>query len=324
MARETLRTRPARRGRHGLTLPEVFVLFVIGVFLIALLLPTLHSGHGSARPTLCASRLSMMVKSMFLYAEDFNQTPPFILRDAVNDSPMANGGENRLKETWLAPAQTMKQIYLGREDEWPDEIKATLPKRGTLFGYTRFESLYRCPEFEHVTDPNKRQGTFNFTRSIMARKANLEKPGQFDGEILRPDRIHAPDALPMMIDEAWDCYVGWPEPYGWGWCGIDVVGDLLNNCLGQYHGSPVPGYAWYPNAKRAEWENGVAADVPVKRAYLGFYDGHVDLGRDPLPNLGHDGGRPPVYPFYAYGRDFLDWIGKLICAQQGVEPKWGP
>jgi len=260
---------------------------------------------------------------MLMYVDDYDGTPPFILKDAKHDDPMVNNGENRRKETWLASASTMQRIYLLSEEEWPTDKSLALPRSGDLFPYARFASLYRCPEFERVRDPNKHQNAFNYTRSIAGRRADPDHPGQFDGEILKIEAVHQPGKLPIMLDEAWDCHVAWPEPYRWGWCGVDCVGDLLNSCLGQYHGSPVPGLAWYPRSDPPGSENGVVSNVPVKRASVGFYDGHAELMRDPLPNMEHADGRPAAYPFHAYAQTYLDWVAKLIHAQKGVTPKFG-
>jgi hypothetical protein len=37
---------------------------------------------------------------MLIYADDFSETPPFILKDADADDPFDNNGENRKKEIW--------------------------------------------------------------------------------------------------------------------------------------------------------------------------------------------------------------------------------
>ncbi|MBN1345700.1 MAG: hypothetical protein JXQ73_23610 [Phycisphaerae bacterium] len=321
--------------RRAMTPTELIVVIVVLLLIIYLLMPGLSGPPRRSPTTLCLCRMAQLVKAMLIYTEDYDDRLPFILKDAYRDDPMVGQGANRCKETWLAAGPTMQRIYLLPEEDWYASGDPCVIRSGTLFPYTRFESLYRCPEFEKIRDDNKRQGTFNYTRTLAARRADLERPGRFDGDVLKVNEVYAPASLPMLLDEAWDCYVAWPEPYKGSWSGIDCVWDVMGNCLGQNHGVPTAAsitrrksdgawesFAWYPNSRPAGSEGGVVNAALVKRGGVACYDGHSELRRDPLPNMEHDGGRPPLYPCYSYTKPFFDWFAKLIYAQQGKTPEY--
>ncbi len=59
------------RGKRGFTLIELLVVVAIIALLIAILLPSLSKARKQARTSVCASRISQLAKSLFLYAEDY-------------------------------------------------------------------------------------------------------------------------------------------------------------------------------------------------------------------------------------------------------------
>jgi prepilin-type N-terminal cleavage/methylation domain-containing protein len=312
-------------ARRGFTLIELLVVVAIIALLISILLPSLSKARQQARTTLCGSRLSQMVKAMLIYCEDYSETPPFILKGDGDDANYCDDPGNSAnwgKETWLAASQTMQRIYVLPETDWYTLGHPRLPESGDLFPYTRFAGLYRCPEFERISDSRKDQNAFNYTRNLLGRKMDIDAlvntlEMHYLG-IIKVSGIYNPACMPMMIDEAWDCYVGWAEPYGWVWGGHDPVWDIFNSCMGRYHGADIKGFAWFPETKPPGSEGGVVPDVGCKQASLGFYDGHVALERDPLPNMEHYGGRPPLNPLANYFRSYLKWIDTFLYAQQGI------
>jgi hypothetical protein len=212
----------------------------------------------------------------------------------------------------------MEHIFLEPESNWYSDNDPHLPESGDLFKYARFTSLYLCPEFERVNNPNKDQNVFNFTRSFLGRKLDVD--ALLNGftkhwlQIIKISAMYSTATMPMMIDESWSNYVAWPEPYGYTWAAHDPIADLLDSCMGQYHGAPIQGYVWRPNTAPGDH----IVEEAVKMASVGYYDAHVELVRDPVPNLEHNGGRAPLNPFAGYGRDYLRWIGAMLYAQQGL------
>ncbi len=333
-------SRSPGRSRRGFTLIELLVVVAIIALLISILLPSLSKARSQARTALCASRMSQLNKAMLIYAEDFNETPPFILKgcgdadledftdpEDYNDNPDTYDGANRGLETWLAESTTMERIYLLPEEDWYTEGDPRLPESGGLYSYARFANLYRCPEFERVASPDKDQNAFNLTRNILGRKVELANGFELHYKgILKLSAVYNTAQMPMMVDEAWDNYVAWPEDYDWVWGGHDSVYDIMNSSLGQYHGAPLAGYASYPQSEPPGSVMDVLGDVPLKSATVGYYDGHAGLMRDPVPNMEHYGGRPSGDAILSYiisGQPewagvYIHWIANFLYAQQGL------
>jgi len=311
--------RTKRSEDAAFTLIELLVIVAIIALLLTILLPALGRARAQARTVLCASRVSQMTKAMLIYAGDYDDAPPFIITDPANDDPKVDGGRNRRKETWLAAAATMQRIYLMKEEGWYGNDDPPLPQSGDLFSYARFPDVYRCPEFERVSSEHKWQNAFNITRSIFGNKANRDEIGQFNRGLLKLSQVYASAELPMMVDESWFCSVAYPIDGDWVWGGIDPMWDAMNTCLGQYHGPPIRGYAWYPDSPPQGSEAGVVADDPQKSATTGYYDGHVGLTRDPVPNVQINHlGRAPLNLASDYGRAYVTWILKIAYAQLGI------
>jgi type II secretory pathway pseudopilin PulG len=304
----------------GCTLIELLVVVAIMTLLISILLPSLGKAREQSRTVLCGTRLSQMTKAMLIYADDFGETPPFIIKDADSDDPFDNNGANRRKETWLASASTMQRIYSIPEEDWYTAGDPRLPQSGELYTYARFPDLYRCPEFQRVSNPNKDQNAFNYTRNILGRKMNVSDLNNIKSEeIMKLSSVYNSARLPMMMDEAWNSYVAWPYEKGWVWGGHDPMMDLLNSSLGTYHGAPVPGYAWYPDSRPQGAIGDALQGVPCKQASVSYYDGHVELMRDPIPNVEHSGGRADIAGgLTTYTNEYLRWIADFLYAQQGL------
>jgi prepilin-type processing-associated H-X9-DG protein len=268
---------------------------------------------------------------MLVYCNDFDETPPFVLQGSGDDddeelyvdNPDFGSRDNQAKETWLAAASTMQRIYVLPEEDWYTADHPRLPQSGDLYEYARFPDLYVCPEVERVRNVNKTQNAFSYTRNFLGRKMDVNAlVSLFKKRYLKVLKVsdpYNPGALPMMVDEAWDCYVAWAEDYGWVWGGHDPICELLDSCMGQYHGATIPGWARFAVTEPEGSVNGAINGVPLKQANVSFYDGHVGLMRDPLPNVEHEGGRPPMgYGLLPYDVEYLRWIGHMLYAQQGL------
>ena len=337
------------RFRHtrGFTLIEWLVVVAIIALLISILLPSLGRARAQARATMCASRISQLVKAIFLYADDYGGTPPFMGRGWENaDDPGQDGliwpkfqgvtttvRDWKYFENWIMP--NMPDYWTLAEIDWPPEAEV---RNGSLFRYTRFESVYLCPDFERVSDPSKSQNTFNYTRTLLGRKwyhqndpeGQEGSPWYFGnwagaaGPIMQIGQIYSPSRLHMLFGERWNRHcaappeeMSPPAPVGKGfldgmitgqWMVADPMLGLLGNEIGQYHGQKM-GSQVAPVEVREFIEH-------IKRANSAFYDGHVALELDPLPDRLAD----LDWGFVSAGHAalaFVDWTLGHIFAQRG-------
>jgi hypothetical protein len=284
-----------------------------------------------------------MTKAMLLYADDFNETPPFV---ATGHNYAGANGIPDPNETWLMncmtqpdPKAAIDLIANHREEEWPQATKP--PRSGTLFAYTRFETLYRCPEFEKTSDPGKTHNVFNYTRAIWGRFYKLpietgwtEQWGDVQGHIMKPSQVFNPSMLSMMLDEQWNRFVACQPDFG------DTDGACYNcndylfaehNNIGSYHGTPVSsGYTKSsdPTAYILDYGSPGAKFNPFlwKRGGVGWYDGHAELYRDPWPTfkLGNNTRLKPWRGGSGAGARQMDeldalmgFVLRLIYAQRG-------
>jgi len=228
------------RPRAAFTLIELLVVVAIIALLISILLPSLSRARAQARATVCATRIAQITKAIMMYADDYDETPPFMglgwedvrdsdepdgtKSDGPGDIPSRTEWEWAVSETWLT--QHPEQLWNGTllEEDW--DAAGVGPKTGTLFKYTRFENLYRCPDFERA--PGKSQSSFNYARTILGRKWILggficsflrddEEPeyhGSSDfgavGPIVKMSQVFAPAEAVMMFDEWWARHIGAP------------------------------------------------------------------------------------------------------------------
>jgi type II secretory pathway pseudopilin PulG len=294
----------------GFTLIELLVIVAIIALLIAILLPSLNRARAQARTTLCASRINQLAKAVLMYADDYGETPPFI--DHGFDAPDPN-------ECWLAEPNQMRIVLNPAltDTDW-DVAGVRLPQSGTLYAYTRFTEPYRCCEFERLGNQGMMQRRFNFSRSIAARRwrpppllggtGNNPLFGDFRGPILKLSAAHAPAALIMMVDEQWNRHIAGDYQYV---ANPDADKPMradpvmfVYDEFGQYHGPPVK--------ERPEFVG------LYKQASVSYYDGHVELHRDPQPtDAAHPDGRP-INPFnLAEAKPFLSYFFGQLFAQQG-------
>jgi prepilin-type N-terminal cleavage/methylation domain-containing protein len=337
------RRKTVSHGVEGFTLIELLVVVAIIALLISILLPSLGKAREQARTTLCLSRISQLGKAFLLYSSDFDESFPFIAtaHEAV-DQPEPN-------ENWLAnwPSKanaitTLNMVVHSDEENWYNASAPAprIPETGTLFSYTRFGNLYRCPEFERISGGGKSHSVFNYTRGFWGRywktpREEIEETGSSDkpwgstkGHIVKASQVFNGSSLPMILDEQWNRHVATSAKdgdCGSPWNGNDFLLCPDNN-LAVAHGQPVP--AIYHKL-----------DFPLgrspflwKQGGLFFYDGHSQLMRDPWPcfELGKDHTRkvPGVFrgdatgPDYAYEPTALTaYIYWLLYGQRGyVKP----
>lgn len=312
-----------RTRKAGFTLIELLVVVAIIALLISILLPALSKARKQARTSLCGSRMSQLAKAILMYAEDYEETPPFMGMGYENvGSPSTRNypdGHDGLywagHETWVLP--DLPQIWRSAEDTWPDHV--TL-RNGSLFRYARFENLYRCPEFERAGAGRKSQNVFNYTRSILARKSlssAFEGDGTVEpltaGPIMKPSMVYASGTLWMLFDEAWDFHCAAPadELGGYAgdrlpgsqiynvWMGIETIQCIAGDALGSYHGA---------SGKTLDH----AAIEANEMGHLACYDGHVEPFRDPLPHRGVDTSVPGWMTLIGPG---MTELGNLMLRQ---------
>ncbi len=284
----------SERGRRaGFTLIELLVVISIIALLIAILLPSLNDARRQSRATLCATRIGQLTRSILIYAEDYEETPPFLGSgyeniQSASDLATVRDGKTALEwaelEDWIVPH--MPDCWLVEQVDWPEDSRV---RNGSMFPYTRYEELYRCPEFERVTDSRKSQSAFNYTRAITCRRALSSMFVGDDveddiapGPIVKMSTAHSPSALWMLLDEQWDYNCAAPlQNLGNGpgfpgsaivsfWQGAESIHCICGDMLGSYHG---------PIGREIPWEGIQAA----RMGSVSHYDGHVTLVRDPLP-----------------------------------------
>jgi len=308
------------------------VVVAIIALLISILLPSLSKARAQARTTLCLSRIAQQVKAMIMYGSDFDETPPFIgvgFKNCGEDETYTNLGVTEMamavEEKWLIPNMTA----VWRDENW-DALIGTVnePKveNGTLFPYTRFAALYRCPEFERIA--NKTQNLFNYTRTVLGRKllsTVLNDPGAEDelhpGPIMKFSSIYAPAAMFMMLDEQWDfhCAGKYEDPgcldsMSGMWMCADSMHAIAGDMIGSYHGT---------KGRTIPWNE----IMPAAEGAIGYYDGHAGTMRDPWPwrnstitpkSAGQAALIQRVLGDFQTGKKVLDPLMMSIYAQRGV------
>ncbi|MBN1345862.1 MAG: prepilin-type N-terminal cleavage/methylation domain-containing protein [Phycisphaerae bacterium] len=322
-----MKSKPNCRGRSAFTLIELLVVVAIIALLISILLPSLSKARAQSRTTLCNSRISQLCKSMFLYSEDFDETPPFTSQILGGD-PADSGvlplptAQAREMETWLGSEDDMLAIAEASQHQagpYPDDV--TIPRSGDLFAYTRFENIYRCPEFERIGDPSKEQNVFNYTRAAWGRKYRIPgvdpgattrieflgwKLGDQGGPIMKPSMVYAPSALMMIVDEYWIRHVAgsWPNNSTNAWICCDPVFDMIDE-IGQYHGAKVNPKHTLPTV-----------NPPIQSGSLACYDGHVAIRRDPFPSAPDEVNTRPEN-FGLFYNEYINMFEELAYAQLG-------
>jgi len=321
------------------------VVVAIIALLISILLPSLNRARAQARSTMCLSRLSQLVKAFIMYAEDYEEVFPFTssMHDSFAMGPntietwMVNWGDYQSAEA-IALA---KNIALNNQEQW-DEPE--LLKTGTLFSYSRFENLYRCPDFERQA--SSEQNVFNYTRAVWARfwklaiefqiegGASESNWGDVRGPIMKTAQLHNPTRLPMLLDEHWERHVGTAGNLGDNGSAYNAgdYGFFADNVIALSHGSPTTCryHDW-----DIDWRNQNYYEPFLwPRGGIACYDGHAELARDPWPTyesgksernqrwdgkeqwrLGSMGGRE-----YDEIWAIMEYMQHLIYAQRGFDP----
>ncbi len=304
---------------RGFTLIELLVVVAIIALLISILLPSLSKARSQARTTLCASRIAQLAKAMLIYADDYEGSPPFVAigfewvykPDRTHDKldPDHSEGWYWERETWCVPG--FPDICY--EPDWTalDPVPST--RDGSLFSYTRFENLYRCPEFERIPVGTasqvfagvvKTQNVFNYTRTVLGRKlvsTIVDDPLASDeldpGPVMKVSSIYNPAAMFMLLDEQWDfhCAGNYDDTGNLPLAGFpmaaETVHGLIGDMVGSYHGV------------KSDPINHPDVDFirEAQRGNVAYYDGHVALYHDPFPWR-------TVKP----GSNPLDLIAKLV------------
>ncbi len=330
-----------RRPRSAFTLIELLVVVAIIALLISILLPSLSKARAQARATVCASRISQLCKALLLYAEDHEETPPFMGRGWEDHDNVIGGGtwpdDNPISielwarwEDWIMP--DMPDYWGLAQEDWPDPHASV--RNGSLYRYTRFDDMYRCPDFQRIT--GKSQDTFNYCRSIAGRKYYLwdEAEGQPGspwysgsdfgacGPIVKISAVYAPSAAWILGEEKWDTHIA-AGPAGFspptsvfvpgGWMASDCMFYPLGSLVGQYHGSEVDtGCPEYPDG----------TPVPkIKRGTAAYYDGHAALVIDPMPTRNE---QPPDFFGFTDPESqlwhVLNWFLGMIYSVRGKNP----
>ena len=289
-----------RQRRSAFTLIELLVVVAIIALLISILLPSLSRARAQARTTLCGTRIAQLTKAILMYADDYDEVPPFIaLGHADMDGlPGNHHGDMYPPERdelywWSHEDWLIKDIYLlCYETDWEALDPVPSPKTGTLFTYTNFEDLYRCPDFQRgpvgaasggLYGQPKTQNVFNYTRTVLGRKLFTNIPPISDpeadddlspGPILKISAVYSPAAMMMLLDEQWDFHCAGNYDHG-GSVGLsgypmaaESVHGIIGDTVGDYHGV---------KAREVPFEE----LTECKQGSIGYYDGHVALFRDP-------------------------------------------
>jgi prepilin-type N-terminal cleavage/methylation domain-containing protein len=297
-----------RPADAAFTLIELLVVVAIISLLVSILLPSLNKARAQSRSTLCATRIGQLTRSMLYYSEDYDEHPPFLSRGLTDPS---EDPEELRREDWIS--KDMDELWMTDEQNWPAD---RCPQSGSLYPYTRFVYLYRCPEFERIA--GKTQNRFNFTRTLLGRRILLPwEPGgeafygvMGMGEILRPSTVHSTAELAMLVDESWEFHVAneayyqnreIPGPK----CADPVWFGLVSE-VGQYHSPAMPGPGPMTSAE------GRPVPQSIKSGNHGYYDGHVGLRRDCAP-----GRNPAELPLWL--ADAVNWMIGELFAQRGPD-----
>ncbi len=309
----------ARGYRGGFTLIELLVVVAIIALLISILLPSLNRARAQARTTLCASRISQMVESVLLYCEDYDETPPFTSK--VGDDDAWDGIVENNMETWLGSFADMTKVVdksFNEPGPYPED-EVDIPRSGTLFKYARFENIYRCPDF--TRQPYAEQHHFNYTRSVWCRwyrmpiSPDVDQRSDIDfgdvwyifgdmaGPIMKPSMVYSTSRLAMFGDEQWNRHVAgaWANGSPEAWIVCDPVFDAIDE-IGQYHDPKAPGKTLPPSLLE-----------PIRQGSLAYYDGHVELCRDPNPSDSERTRAVMGWGVFEYFATFYE----LAYAQQG-------
>jgi len=328
---------PRRSG--GFTLIELLVVVAIIALLISILLPSLSRARAQARTTLCLSRIAQYGKAFMMYADDYDETFPFV--STGHDS---SGSVYDANETWLAEKEDLEAVQLARQEDWPDYVD--VPRSGMLWSYARFEDLYRCPDFERISDPAKAHDVWNYTRAVWGRRWRIAielmledgdtDPGWGDvqGPIMKTGDVYNPARLPLILDEQWNRHVATAGAYGMveGPYNCNDYMFHANDILAIAHGQPV-------SARYHNFDNYPGCPYSPflwKRGGVFCYDGHAELMRDPWPSFESGGGdgkyrndrkEPKEFRLNSRGaRGYdeksavLQFMQNLIYAQRGFDP----
>ncbi|HSA26232.1 MAG TPA: prepilin-type N-terminal cleavage/methylation domain-containing protein [Phycisphaerae bacterium] len=131
----------ARSNSRGFTLIEILVVVAIIALLISILLPSLSKAREQTRMQVCKSNMRQVMTGMLLYVHEYKVLPGtqsvFYLGGYW---PMVNAPDKK-GPNWVWDGCT--EGYGG--DPKNANFIRDVPRRGTIFKYTKSESVYVCP-----------------------------------------------------------------------------------------------------------------------------------------------------------------------------------
>lgn len=151
-----------RNRSNGFTLIEVLVVVAIIALLIAVLLPSLTKAREQTRMQVCKSCERQIVTGMLLYVTEYKVLPA--TQSVFAESSWRHGTSYSWGLTRRPNSSPTNWVWDGAATDYGQNAKDPnyifdVPKRGTIFKYTRDVNLYLCPSDRFGTpDPNDELG----------------------------------------------------------------------------------------------------------------------------------------------------------------------
>jgi len=182
-----------RRGfGRGFTLIEVLVVVAIIALLVAILLPSLARAREQVRGTVCKTNMKELMNAQMLYVADYKKLPATQSVFYLNGWWPIERAQNLSKTNWVwdgATGDSQSTTYGSAPDNHHDaEFIADVPKRGTLFKYSRSEEIYLCPsDHEGMPEDTPLGGGGNGRNSYsMTAHIGYKRPEDLTGRVPVP------------------------------------------------------------------------------------------------------------------------------------------